>query len=83
MIMFIKGIIILLVNSYSTTIYNWDNTFPLFTAFYSDFIPGWFNNVGAVIIFTMIMNIFVPHISALLTMFLQNIKRGCDCGFEN
>jgi hypothetical protein len=51
------------------------SNFPLFTGKYSDFSPGWYEQVGSVIILSVIINIFIPHLGVLLKYFYIECKR--------
>jgi hypothetical protein len=52
----------------------------MFTGNYDDLNPSWYANVGVTIVFTMFINVIVPHISALLEMLFVFVYRCCDSG---
>jgi hypothetical protein len=74
------GLVIVLVNVYIGPVKNWWKDFPMFTGNYEDFDPSWYSDVGTTINFTMFINIFVPHLSAFMGVFLNFLKRCSDGG---
>jgi hypothetical protein len=45
--------------------------------------PGWYYQVGATFILYMIINIFTPHLNALITWLIKKCKRWLDGGICN
>ena len=58
--------------------------FPVFTGDYADFTPKWFSKVGAIILSSMLLSVFTPHISIAIHAFFKMIRKcfdsGCDGG---
>jgi hypothetical protein len=77
------GLVIVLVNLYIKPVKEWWRNFPMFTGNYDDLNPSWYSDVGVTIVFTMFINVIVPHISALLEMLFVYIFRCCDSGCTN
>jgi hypothetical protein len=77
------GLIILLVNSNIKNIKESMPDFPLFSGKHDDLSPQWFLEIGTTIAFSLILNVFVPHISIIiqncLTLFKRCIDSGCGC----
>lgn len=72
----------LLVNFEIEVIRQKISNFPFFTGKYTDFIPGWYSDVGATIMFTVIMNTFVPHISVFIIQLVRMCSRCLDSGWD-
>ncbi len=72
------AVVILVVNTYIESVYEWNSSFPLFTGLFKDLNPYWYLYVGVTIIFCMILNIITPHIAPLIFYLLANTKRCCD-----
>lgn len=51
---------------------------PIFTGQFNDIDPLWYSVVGATILFTMIINIFTPHLSGFMWWGFYMILRCCD-----
>jgi len=47
----------------------------LFSGRFQDFVPSWFDHVGAAILFTMLLNTINPHIFPLIQLSLDRTRR--------
>ena len=57
------GVIMILLNiNFSSALFDAQNISFLFSGKYDDFTADWYNNIGAVIILTMVFNIAFPII---------------------
>lgn len=54
--------------------------FPFFAGEFRDFDPAWYNRVGVMILFSMLLDIFMPHVTSILMTILNHICRCCDAG---
>jgi hypothetical protein len=77
------GVIILLVNAQVSEV-KLPDFFPIFAGAFPEFNVQWYAVVGYTISFTMILNIFTPHIGLLMKGFLGCFRRCCDrsCSFN-
>lgn len=77
------GLILLLVNTNVKSIKESIPDFPLFSGKYDDMTPQWFLDIGTTISFSLILNVFVPHISIIMQNCLILCSRcfdsGCRC----
>lgn len=75
------GIIIFLVNAQLGIKIN---GFPVFAGQYEEFTVEWYRIVGSTIVFTMMINIFTPHLSNAMFLTLMSLKRCLDrrCSFS-
>ena len=76
------GLILLLVNLNIKSIKDTIPNFPLFTGKYDDMSPAWFHDIGTTILFSLILNVFVPHLTIILSNGITICKRCCDSGCE-
>lgn len=74
------AIVIVVVNLKVESVYKWNPDFFILTGLYSDLTPGWYSTVGTTIAFTMFINIFTPHLSALMFWMFYGCKRCLDTG---
>lgn len=74
------AVVIVLVNLKVESVIKWDPKFFILTGAYKDFNPSWYNTVGTTIILTMFINIFTPHLSALMFWLYYYFLRCCDTG---
>jgi hypothetical protein len=72
------AISILIINTFSERVKQWNPDFPFLTGLYSDFNPGWFKNIGSTIVFTMILNILTPWADDILYAIWIFLRRCCD-----
>lgn len=75
-----SGLLMLIVNMKISIIHDTIKNFPFLTGSFTDMDIGWYNKVGNVILFSMILNIITPHIASILFMFLKYVLRCCDSG---
>ena len=73
-------ILIIIVNTKISALQVKFPNFPFFAGNYDDIDPSWYNNVGATLLFSMILNVFTPHLTSLGFMWLTFIFRCCDSG---
>lgn len=72
------GLIMILLNiNYNSTLNNEDISF-LFLGRYKDFTPDWYNNIGSIIILTMVFNILTPLFELILTCLLKGLRKCWD-----
>jgi hypothetical protein len=76
------AVVILLVNIRVKRIAEANPDFFILTGLYNDLSPEWYANVGSTIAFTMFINIFTPHLSALMFWMYYSCKRCCDSGCD-
>jgi len=70
------GLVMLMVNwDLESSVGSSIGTEILFAGEYSDFTPDWYQIVGVSIVFTMMLNMFNPHILAIMDMPVQRCKR--------
>ena len=74
------GLVIVLVNVSIQSVKEWWNNFPMFTGNYDDLNPTWYSDVGVTIVFTMFINVIVPHLTALIELIFVSLFRCCDSG---
>ena len=72
---------ILLTNSKFSILVNKVN-FPVFSGNYNDFSPSWYYHVGTVIISSVTINIFLPHLFAIINYLFIQLKRCSDGGYR-
>ena len=53
---------------------------PIFPGTFDDFNYAWYRKVGIVLIYSMIINIFMPHLGAVVSLILNSCYRCCDRG---
>ena len=81
------ALVILLVN-FSGLTSNLLGFIPILQGEYHDFSQMWYNKVGSSIIFTLLINIFSPHLSKLAQPMLKGVarcwdRRWCNCKIKN
>lgn len=80
------GMLLVLVNMKIENIHETIPDFPFFAGNYDDMDPSWYENVGVMILISMIVNIVTPHITSLLLMLFNYCLRcydsGCTCGLK-
>jgi len=74
------AIILVLVNADFVAVSNALPNFPLFTGKYTDLNAGWYVDVGSLIIFSLILNVFIPHMVVILDNWKTLCSRCCDSG---
>lgn len=75
-----SAILLLIVNSNIGFIPSW---FPFFGGDYNDFANTWYLDVGATILFMMLLSIFTPHFANFCFHLLNWAKRCYDRGCRN
>jgi len=77
------GLILLLVNADVKAVYQKYPDFPLFTGKYQDLTPQWYYDIGSTIAFSLILNVFIPHLAIIMSQMLTLCRRcwdsGCTC----
>jgi hypothetical protein len=76
------GLAIVLVNMLIKSVKDNIKDFPLFTGKFSDLDPGWYSVVGVTILFSMLLNIIVPHVSVAAGVLITYVFRYLDSGFS-
>ncbi len=74
------GLIIVLVNTYVKSVKDWWTNSPLFTGMFPDLEPGWYAVVGVTLLFTMLINMIVPHLTVIFGLLIKYLLRCCDSG---
>jgi hypothetical protein len=77
------GLVLLLVNMQIDGFKTGIPDFPIFSGDYADFTPAWFAKVGAVILSSMVIGVFTPHLSILIFAILKKFKKWSDSGCSN
>lgn len=76
------AVVILLVNIRVESIQKDNPDFFILAGAYDDLNPAWYANVGTTIAFTMFINVFTPHISALIIWMIYSCRRCSDSGCD-
>ena len=53
---------------------------PILSGTFDDFSYGWYRKVGIVLIYSMIINIFMPHLGTIVSLIMKSCCRCCDRG---
>lgn len=73
-------VVLIAVHAYVKEVYEYNKDFFIFTGEFTDMSPKWFAIVGTTIAFSMLINIFSPHMYSLTMYIYYNIKRKRDYG---
>lgn len=75
-------LLLIIVNMKIDNIQNNIPNFPFFAGNFEDLDPAWYSNVGATLLFSMILNIITPHLVSLFFMYVTLCFRCCDSGCQ-
>jgi hypothetical protein len=74
------GLILVLVNTNIKAVSQKLPNFPLFAGKYDDMTPQWYLDIGTTITFSLILNVFIPHLTIIMQNFVSLCQRCCDSG---